>query len=167
MPLPDRPVSGEVIAVDWGQEIHDRVLAAKGAEVNTGTTRTVSTTAAKCHLDVAVSDPGSFLDGLNDQVEVPTGGEGLYLITFTLDSVNGDTTSATRAHLYLNGSSVRQATESNEGAVHVSVTVTSLVALTAGDILSVFAQYRGTSGTNPTVQVTTFQLIRLTDDYGA
>lgn len=168
MPLPDRPVAGADIETLWGQEVHDYTFAPKGAELTTATTRTVDTTAGgfHCHLDVAVDDPAGFLDIANDQAVVPSGAEGLYLMILRLDTVNGDVGTQTRAWIYLNGATHSSGIEDNNGGTHVIVTVPVIIALTAGDIVRVYAQRKGT-GTNPTVFVKSLHMVRLGAEYGA
>lgn len=168
MTLPDRPVDDAEIATDWGQAVHDYVFAPKGCDLTTATTRVVNATAGgqHCHLDVATDDPGGFLDAPNDQAVVPTGGEGLYLIDLALNTVNGTAGDQTRAYIYINGVQWKSGIEDNAGGVNVSVTVTGMHALVAGDIITVTAQKKG-SGTNPTVKVTSLQLVRLGAELGA
>jgi hypothetical protein len=165
MALPTRPSAGAPIATDWGDEINDRVLAASGGRFHGGT-RTVAGTPLKVDLSVPDADPGGFLDAGNDRVEIPTDRQGLYLVNLILDSVNGDVGDSTRAYLYLNGASIATGLEDNNGGTHIAVAVTVLQALTATDLLEVYAQRKG-SGTAPTVKVNSLQLLRLTDDYGA
>jgi len=130
----------------------------------------VDTTAGgqKCHMDTVNSDPAGFLDAANDQAEVPTGMDGLYLLVSRLNSVDGSAGDGfqTRQYIYVNGSAVASTVEDNAAGTNIVVTVTCLLSLTAGDIITVFAQRRG-SGTNPTVQLISFQLLRLGSDYGA
>ena len=166
MPLPDRPVANTTIDSEWGQAVHDWTFAPKGAELTTVTTTTVSTTPGGVHLDVATDDPAGFLDAVNDRVVVPTGGDGLYHIILKLDSVSGTAGDYTRAYLYLNGTAYASAIEENAGGVHIAVTVPALIPLTAGDILRVYAQLRG-SGTHPTVKTESLRFIRVGNEYGA
>ncbi len=168
MPLPDRPVANTTIDSEWGQAVHDWTFAPKGAELSTATTRTVGTTAGgfHCHLDVATDDPGGFLDAANDQAVVPAGGDGLYLMILKLDSVGGTAGDFTRAYIYVNGSPYASAIEENAGGTHIAVTVPSLLPLTAGDIIRVYAQKKG-AGTDPTVHVESLRFIRVGNEYGA
>jgi hypothetical protein len=168
MPLPDRPVASTTIDSDWGQAVHDWTFAPKGCDLTTVTTRTVDTTngGLKCHLDVATDDPAGFLDAANDRAIVPAGADGLYLISLILNSVNGTAGDITRAYIYVNGVGAIHSIEDNNGGTNIRVNVTTLIALTAGDILEVYAMKRG-SGTNPTVYVVALRLLRMGNEYGA
>ena len=168
MSLPTRPVSGAAIATDWGDEIHDRVLAASGCDVWSSGARSTGTTAIKQNIDMAHSDPGGYLDAANDQVVIPTGKEGLYLVILRGQSINGSsgTNNATRALLHVNGTNVASGLEDNQDGVAVSIIVPYLQHFSAGDIVQVWAQRRG-SGSNPDFNVASLQLVRITDDYGA
>lgn len=168
MTLPDRPVSAADIETEWGQAVHDYTFAPKGADLTTITTRVVNTTVGgqHCHLDVATDDPGGFLDAVNDQAVVPTGGEGLYLMILKLDSVGGTAGDFTRAFIYLNGVAYASAIEENAGGTHIAVTVPALLPLTALDVIRVYAQKKG-SGTDPTVKVESLRFIRQGAEYGA
>ena len=170
MPLPDRPVDAADIETAWGQAVHDWTFAPVGCDLDTATTRTVDNTAGglQCHLDTVNNDPAGFLDAPNDQAVVPAGMDGLYLLNSRLNSVNGSVGDGfqTRQLIYLNGSAIASSVEDNAGGTNIVVTVTALVALSALDELQVFAQRKG-AGTNPTVHVLSFQLLRLGSDYGA
>jgi hypothetical protein len=163
---PTRPVSGASIAVDWGDEVHDRTFAPKGTRCNSVTARTVGTPSIKQNLDAALDDPGSWLDVANDQLEVPSGADGLYIGYVAVDSVNGDAGTSTRVSVLLNGTSTWSGTTPNEGGSHVLVTVPIGGNLTAGDIITVFANRLG-SGTNMSVVVDEVFLVRQGDELGA
>ncbi len=166
MALPDRPVDGAEIATDWGQEIHDRVLAASGCDVWSSTANTVGGTINTLPLNMTHEDPGGYLVGASNRVDIPTGKEGLYLLIARLNAVNGATTTDTRGTIYLNGSEIARALEDNNAGTNITVTVVALYYLSAGDQLQVRAIKRGT-GTSPDVNVSSFQLLRITDNYGA
>jgi hypothetical protein len=167
MPLPDRPVANTTIDSEWGQAVHDWLFAPKGCE-SSGGSRTVSNTAGglRVSIDTAVSDPGGFVDTVAGHIEVPTGADALYLINLVLDSVNGTSTDEVRAFIYVNGTAYAHALEDSAGGTHVRVGVTAVIALTAGDIIEVYAQKKG-SGTNPTVYVQSLQVVALGHEYGA
>jgi hypothetical protein len=165
MPLPDRPVAGADIETEWGQAVHDYTFAPKGCQLH-GTTRTVTTTSGQLDLSVADDDPGGFLNAVNDRAVVPSGGEGLYFLDVVMNSVNGDVGDAVRLYVYINGTVWKQQLEDSFGGVNVRIAATGLVALTAGDLITVFGQKKG-SGTNPTVYVISFQLMRVGAEYGA
>ena len=168
MTVPDRPVDAAEIATDWGQAVHDYTFAPSGADLTTVTTRTVNTTVGgqHCHLDIANEDPGGYLDAPNDQAEIPVGGEGLYMGIVKLDSVGGTAGDFTRCYLYINGAQYASAIEENAGGTHIAVTVPWIEMLSAGDVLRVYAQKKG-SGTDPTVFVNSFKLVRIGAEYGA
>jgi hypothetical protein len=163
---PTRPTSGASIESEWGQAVHDQTFAPKGTRVNSVTTRTVGTPSIKQNLDVALDDPGGWLDIANDQVEVPSGADGLYLGYVTVDAVNGDAGTSLRVSVLLNGTSTWTGVTPNEGGSHVRATVALGGDLSAGDIITVFANMLG-SGTNMTVVVTEFLLIRQGEELGA
>jgi hypothetical protein len=166
MPLPTRPVSGASIESVWGQEIHDWTFAPKGADLTSSAGQTVSATLAHLNLDTATDDPGGFLNAAGDEAEVPTGGDGLYLACLSLNVVNGDAGKYTRGYLFLNGTSYAADTVENEGGLNVTITITTPVTLSAGDILQAWAK-RTAAGTNPTVTVNYLRLVRIGSEYGA
>jgi hypothetical protein len=168
MPLPSRPVANTTIDSAWGQAVHDWTFAPKGADLTTATTRTVDTTVGgqHVHLDVAVDDPAGFLDSGNDRAVVPAGADGLYLIILKLDSVGGSVGDVTRAYIRINGTNYASALEDNAGGTHVPVTVVTFLALSALDVIEVYAQKKG-SGTNPTVFTEALRFIRVGNEYGA
>ncbi len=168
MPLPDRPVANTTIDSEWGQAVHDWTFAPKGAELTTATTRVVNNTTGgqHCFLDVATEDPAGFLDAANNQAVWPAGSDGLYAVFLKLDTVGGTAGDQTRAYIYINGTAYASGLEDNDGGIHVPVTVSTLLPFTAGDVLQVFAQKRG-SGTNPTVRVESLRFIRVGNEYGA
>jgi hypothetical protein len=165
MPLPDRPVSHAAIESVWGQAIHDYTFAPAGGAFHSVTTNTVGGTPGKLHLDLAYDDPGGYLDAANDQLEVPTGGEGLYVIFISINAVNGDAGTQTRGILRVNGTQVTSGIEDNDDGTNVTIPVMWLGELTAGDILTVYGQRRG-SGTNPTTHITTLQMARIGAEFG-
>lgn len=166
MPLPDRPVSGESIATEWGTEIHDRVLAAKGTWLTTTGANSV-TTIEKLNLDTVADDPGGWVEPANDRAVVPTDAQGLYLLIVDFDTVNGDEGDLTRGKIYLNGSVVANGVADNQGGVHVPFQAVWLGDLVAGDILEVYAETRPTGAAQANVQCVSFRAIRLTDALGA
>lgn len=166
MPLPDRPVDGEDIATDWGQDVHDRVFAAKGCWLH-GTLQSVDATLEKLNLDNADDDPGSWLDAANDRAEVPTGAEGLYHVSVDFNSVNGDDGDLVRGFLYLNGANVGAAVGDSQDGVHIVFTLYKMLDLTAGDLLECYAQIRGPGGGSASVLVQSFRTLRATDALGA
>jgi hypothetical protein len=167
MPLPDRPVDGAEIATDWGQEIHDYTFAPSGAWVH-GAVGNVSSAFSKHVLATVDEDPGGFLDAANNQVEIPTGKEGLYTVFVQMHTVNGSAGAGygTRAVLRLNGADVSYGKEENNGATNITFSIIWVGVLAAGDILSVYSQRIG-AGTNPDVNVDAFVLYRVGAEFGA
>ena len=168
MPLPDRPVDAAEIATEWGQEIHDRVFAPSGGWFHGTTGTSVGTTFSKQNLSLADEDPGGFLDAGNNQVEVPTGKEGLYTVFVQLNTVNGSAGAGqgTRSVLRLNGTNVSYGKEDNNGGTNITFAITWVGVLAAGDILSVYSQRIG-AGTSPDVTVDSFILYRHGAEFGA
>jgi hypothetical protein len=164
MTIPTRPVSGAPIASVWGQEIHDRVFAPKGGEVAGTLGTSVGTTPSGLNISIATDDPGGWL-GTN-LIEAPADSEGLYLIVVRMNTVNGATTSATRAILLLNDAEVARAEQDGENAVNVIVSVVAMLDLVPGDQLKVQAQKRGT-GTSPDVELLSLEWTRLGAEHGA
>ena len=166
MPIPTRPVSHADIATDWGQAIHDDTFAPKGTSLYSVTTRSISTSALGLFLDTADDDPGGWLDSANNRAEVPTDLDGLYLITATVDSVNGTAGDFTRIFLLVNGTAIASAIAINEGGTHVTAAIADIVTLTAGDLIALQAQKRG-SGSNITAYITKLKIVRLGRELGA
>lgn len=166
MPLPDRPVDGAEIATEWGQEIHDRVFAPAGCAVHSSGFGAVSTTPTQIDLSVVDEDPGGFVG--SDLVEIPTDRGGLYDVFVRGKTINGSAGSgfATRFILDLNGGTVSTGIASNENAVGVTVPVSWIGTLSAGDQLKVYAQRIG-AGTNPDVQVDSMIVLRRGAEFGA
>lgn len=164
MPIPDRPVEDAEIATEWGQEIHDRVFAPSGCEVRSAIAGAVGTSPLQIDLSVAVEDPGGYLGA--DLVEIPTDRGGLYHAFARCNSVNGTVGTGTRFLLYLNGAQVSTGIGSNEAATNVTVPLSWVGTLSAGDQLKVYGQRIG-SGTNPDVRVLSFVLYRMGAEFGA
>jgi hypothetical protein len=168
MPLPSRPVANTTIDSAWGQAVHDYTFAPAGCDLG-GLTRTVSnsTGGLKLGLTIAHDDPGGYLDTVTGNcATIPATGEGLYLIILVVDSVNGTVGDQTRAFIYLNGSIYAHALEDSQGGTHIRITVVSLIALTAGDQVTAYAQRKG-SGTDPTCYVPSLKLLRVGAEFGA
>jgi hypothetical protein len=167
MAVPDRPVSHASIESVWGQQIHDYTFAPAGCKVHGGSTDSVGTTAAQLDLDVADDDPGGYLNAANDRIVFPSNSGGLYVVQIVINSVNGTADDTdTRGYLMLNGTAISVGLNTNAGATNVVVPIFWLGEFVAGDILTVMAQRRGT-GSNPTVQVGTFNLVRIGFEFGA
>ena len=168
MPLPDRPVSHASIESVWGQQIHDYTFAPAGCHGNGSANVAVGTTLSKMTLGTAVDDPGGFMDVANNQIEVPTGGEGLYTLCVSMNTVSGSAGAGfgTRAVVRLNGSAIATGKEDNNGGSNVVFNVPWTGTLSAGDILEVYAQRIG-GGTSPTVTINDFTMYRVGAEFGA
>lgn len=168
MTTPTRPVTGAAIASVWGQAVHDYTFAPSGCEVHGTTGTSVGTSFSKQNLSIADDDPGGYLDAANNQIEVPTDGEGLYLASIVFNTVNGSAGAGfgTRSALRLNGTNVAWGKEDNNGGTNVTFNIVWLGILSAGDILSVYSQRIG-AGTSPDVTVNVFDLVRIGAGFGA
>lgn len=166
MPLPDRPVAGAEIATDWGQEIHDRVLAPKGVQAHGAAGRTVDTTPAGLDLDTADEDPGGWLVG-GDIVEVPTGAEGLYVINPHYYVTGGTTGQEIVATMALNGPVVTGTSIPCITSASTHGGFTDIRALSAGDQLSFQARKVAASGADPNVQLLGLSIVRIGNEIGA
>jgi len=166
MPLPDRPVSHASIESVWGQQVHDYTFAPAGCTVS-GAASTVNATVEQLNLDVGDDDPGGYLDAANNRLEVPTNGAGFYTAFVRGNAVNGTAdTTETRFILRLNGSDISTGINTNQGGTNVTVPVTWMGDLVAGDQLTVWAQRKGASS-SPAVTVLSFTIVRLGAELGA
>jgi hypothetical protein len=165
MPLPSRPVANTTIDSEWGQAVHDYTFAPSGCRSSGGAV-TVSTSLVQLPIDTAIEDPGGYVDTAGNEVEVPTGGDGFYLIGLRANTVTGATTSRTRVFINLNGTKIGQYTDDNEGGTNVQLPLTIFKSLTAGDIIIVGAVKLGT-GTSPSVNIEELVVVRLGAELGA
>lgn len=169
MPVPDRPDFDEIVDEDWGQEVHDRVFAPAGFQVHGATGHSVGSSFSKHALDSVDDDPGGFLDAANNQVEIPTAREGLYLFDIEMLTVNGSAGAGngSRTALYINGTARAWGKEDNAGGTNVPYNVhLGPVTIAAGDILSIYSQKIG-SGTAPDITVQRFSGVRIGAELGA
>jgi hypothetical protein len=164
---PTRPVTGATIASDWGQAVHDYTFAPAGVIAHGSAALAMLSAGAyrKLNLDVADEDPGGYLVAASDQVEVPTGGGGLYLCNVVLTSDNGGTNDETNPRLQVNGVDVARDQENNEGTTAITLGISWMGVLAAGDIVSVRCRQNGT-GDRADVIIDSFVLIRLGDEVG-
>lgn len=166
MPIADRPVSGASIESVWGQQVHDYTFAPAGCEV-AGTGTLITTTIGIIDLSSVVDDPGGYLDAANDQIEVPTNGEGLYLMTVRWKSGDGITGQGARGAFLVNGSYVAfSEIDLTTSEVTPLPPIALVLQLTAGDILKFAAKRTGSAGGAPYVNVESCQLVRLGAEYG-
>ena len=164
MPLPDRPVAGADIETDWGQQVHDYTFAPSGGAFSCSTATTVGTTYLGLNLDTPDDDPGGFLDVANTQIEIPTGKEGLYLLTalfLVTGSVDGQIILAGYA---LNGTIATRDVIYGETGSTVQGGLAQVSQFSAGDILDFRAKRVGAPNVNVSAVVS---LVRLGSEYGA
>jgi hypothetical protein len=165
MPLPDRPVDGAEIATDWGQAVHDYTFAPTGA-VALGGPVTCTSTPTNLPIDVAINDPGGWVDIVNNRLVAPAGADGLYIIMAVFNAVSGTANDTVRGIILLNGTQVITALADSDGGVHVVWNAIALVDVSAGDVFTFQSQKRG-SGANPSVQVQPASIIRIGAELGA
>jgi hypothetical protein len=167
MPVPTRPVDGAEIATDWGQEVHDHTFAPAGCRVSSSAPVEMAPAAAYTNmpLDTAEDDPGGWLDAANDRIVVPADRGGLYLMTTRAISDNGEDTDETRVQTRVNGAEVFRTQLGNEGATAVHHVGALILALTAGDIITVRALQVG-SGDRADVEVRELAIVRLGAEIG-
>lgn len=168
MPIPTRPVDGAEIATEWGQYVHDYGFAPAGCNVSGGAV-TMAAAAANSILpiDTAIDDPGGYMDAAGDRVEIPTGGEGLYLIRPFLHFVDAATTDEAVGELLLNGANVgRVGPIESLGATNAPLTGVFFFDLVAGDQFQVRARQVG-SGTRGDVSIVSLFLVRMGAELGA
>lgn len=168
MVLPTRPVDGAEVATDWGQAVHDYTFAPMGGSVSGSdvTQDAGSLTVKKLPLDTAVDDPAVWLDASNDRLEVPTGGEGLYLVRVWVRSDEGAAADETRVYIRVNNVEVSRATQGQEGSTAISVILVDFLELVAGDLIAIWTAQVGT-GARATVGVVSLKWVRLGAEYGA
>ena len=97
--IPARPVAGAVIDTAWGTDVHDRVYTPQGCGVS-GPALSV-TAEVKLPLDTLSFGNSTYFDNPGDQLVIPAGGSGLYLITIAWGIAN--TVSWARMRPFRNG----------------------------------------------------------------
>lgn len=167
MPIPDRPVSGELIEAEWGQEVHDRTFAPKATLVKSTASSTLTvTTSVQLDLSTASDDPGGWLDGTNDRLVVPSGADGLYDTFVRATSTSGVDGQSIRIYIQLNGTTFTTFQSDCDTGQQISITGSAHMQLSAGDVITVRGQKIG-GGANPQVGVTHLSLVRQGDERGA
>ncbi len=166
MPLPSRPVSGTTIDSAWGQAVHDYTFAPSGCRCSGTATTVTSSTPVTLGVDTAIEDPGGYVDTAGNRVIVPAAGDGFYAISVRVNTVTGATTTATRAYLLLNGTSISAIADDNQGGLNVQIALVTFATLSAGDIVTVQAAKIG-SGTSPSISIVELTLVRLGAELGA
>lgn len=168
MPVPDRPVSGASIESVWGQDIHDRTFSPKGCFVHGAAATTIASTATGLDLDTANEDPGGWLGGPipGETLEVPTGAEGLYVLSASYDVAGVDSQFVYISYA-LNGSFAGAITVAAKSSVTMQGIISAQELLSAGDVLSTQAFKITVTGSACTVRCKSFKLARIGHEYGA
>ena len=164
MPDPTRPVAAATIATDWGQAVHDQVFTPKGCIVN-GDITNIGSTAARLDLSNVDDDPGGWLVIASDQLEAPTGGDGLY---WGAGIVQVDESSARfRFVVYHNAVAAFSTLVEGEGSTSVQVPIgPMLFVIAAGDEIYFEAQRINASGSGE-LRVITWTMLRAGSELGA
>lgn len=165
MPDPTRPVAGAPIDTDWGQRVHDQTFTPQGTRVAGGAASGVGTTLEQLNLNTAIDDPGGWL--ASDALTVPADAGGVYLFALSGTSSGGTAGSTnTRLTLRVNGAEVARAQHENEGASAIRLNMAGVLALDAGDVLTVYAR-NSSASPEADVEVTELALVRLGTELGA
>lgn len=168
MPVPSRPVTLTSVASVWGQWLHDFTFAPAGCIASGSAALAMLSAGAyrKLNLDVADEDPGGYVVGASDQIEVPTNGGGLYQCLVQGFTDNGEADEQTNVQLQINGSTVAAAQVVQDGGTSVIWNISWGGLLAAGDIVSLRARQIG-SGDRADVQMSNLMLVRIGDEMGA
>lgn len=164
MPAPTRPVTGATIASSWGQPTHDFTFAPVGCRL-AGSLTNIGSTEARVDLSTATDDPGGFLVAASDELEVPTDGGGLYLISGVVQI--DETDYRVRIRVYLNGVAIMSLLEYGDGSSSVAIPLpTDLYELADGDVIYITAA-RTTGSGNVETRVLRLSLLRVGYELGA
>jgi hypothetical protein len=164
MPVPDRPVSGELIEAEWGQETHDATFSPKGARVHGTSSTLTGTTSVQLDLSTGDDDPGGWLG--TDQIEVPTGADRLYLLSLRCTSTSGEDGTSVRVYVMVNGAEVARFQEDCDTGIQITINGTIELDLSAGDIVTIRGQRIGATPA-PQVTVARLSVIALGHERGA
>lgn len=167
MPIADRPVSGASIESVWGQQVHDYTFSPAGFDVSGSAAVGVATTYTTLNMDTVTDDPGGYLDAANDRVEIPTGGEGLYLGVINFRTTTGTTGQAVLCTYALNGTPTAAVSIDCVTGEAPQATLVFIEPLVAGDLINSQGRKQAAGGATPTVQIMSFRLVRIGADYGA
>jgi hypothetical protein len=164
---PTRPVTGAAIASVWGQEVHDYTFAPAGCTVTGGAVVMLAGDAYRdLPIDTAVDDPGGYADLGNNRLEVPTDGDGLYLILVSCSTDDGDAGDETGVVLRLNGTEIARAQVGNEGSTVVTFPIMAVEDLSVGDLLSLRARQIG-GGADASVHIRRMTIVRIGAELGS
>lgn len=164
---PTRPVTGASIASVWGQQVHDYTFAPAGSTISGGAVTMLAGDAYRdLPMDTAIDDPGGYLDAGANRLEVPTDGEGLYLIVLSCSTDDGDASDETGVVLRVNGSEIARSQVGNEGSTVVTFGIVALEDLSVGDLISVRARQIG-GGADASVHIRRLSIVRVGAELGA
>jgi hypothetical protein len=163
---PTRPVSGATIAAEWGQAVHDATFAPKGFAAHSTTSSAVGSAFVGVNFDIADDDPGGWLDAANDRAVAPAGSDGEYIVFANINTVSGTDGDLTMGAIYINGAIALSGFAANDGGTNVPCTVSGFLEITAGDIIQIKGRKRG-AGSNPTLTLTSFKMVRAGEEFGA
>jgi hypothetical protein len=164
---PTRPVTGASIASVWGQQVHDFTFAPAGCTVSGGAVTMLAGDAYRdLPIDTAVDDPGGYADVGANRLEIPTDGDGLYLIVLWCSTDDGDAGDETGVVLRVNSTEIARAQVGNEGSTVVTLGVTALEDLSVGDLISVRARQIG-GGADASVHIRRLSIVRVGAELGA
>ena len=167
MPIPDRPVSGELIESEWGQAVHDDTFAPKGCRVSGSSAVNISTTYAGLPMDTGDDDPGGWLDGANDRIEVPTGADGLYTLNMQYRTTTGTDGQTVLCSYAINGTPTAAAVVNCLTGQSPQVNLNGVETLSAGDIITVQGRKLASGGATPTLQLMSLTIVRIGQELGA
>jgi hypothetical protein len=158
MTMPDRPDPGEATLASWGQPVHDAVFTPLGTRVAGGAAPAVGLTLTKLPLNVALDDPGGWLNTALDHVTVPVDGAGLYDFSLDVTTDNGDDSSRTYVNVHVNGVNRIAFYIDQEGTTSHTDGRGGFIPLDDGDVIEVWA--RVLHGAHPNVSVVQLALVR-------
>lgn len=101
--IPTRPVSGGPIASAWGQDVHDRIYTPRGVSVS-GAQITNPANYNPLPLDTVLAGNASFANLAADQLVIPAGLDGLYLVTASVSATALGSTEIAWAEVMLGAS---------------------------------------------------------------
>jgi len=78
--IPDRPDPGDPIVAAWGGDVHDRIYNPQGVAVSGPALVGIVGVETKLPLDTLAFGNAAYFDNANDQLLIPAGGSGLYLV---------------------------------------------------------------------------------------
>lgn len=128
------------------------------AMTNSGSNQSIpDNSVTKVTLDTVLTDTNNAVDTVNSKIVIPSGHGGIYQINYALriDAVTNSTEGITLAYLYINGTRynrVYQNSAVNYGRASHH-TRSSVIQLSEGDELELYAQCDSTTGASPIVNI--------------